>query len=73
MKRGDGSVTICAAISSYSAGPLITLHYRIIASDYVKILGKQLHPMVQMLFPNNNVIFQGDDSPIRSQKCSVSV
>jgi hypothetical protein len=27
------------------------------------ILGQQVHPMVQV-FPNNDVIFQDDDSPI---------
>jgi len=28
--------------------------------------GNQLHPMVQKLFPNNNVIFQDDNSPIHT-------
>ena len=54
---------IWAAISSYSAGPIITLSGRISASDYVDILGNQVHPVVQMLFPNNDAIFQDCSSP----------
>jgi len=30
---------------------------RITASDYMDILGSQVHPVVQMLFPNNDAIF----------------
>ena len=48
---------IWAAISWYSAGPIITLNDRIIVSDYVDILGKQLRLMVQMLFPKNDAVF----------------
>jgi len=40
VKHGDGSVKIWAAISWYSAGLVI------IASDYMNILGNQVHPMV---------------------------
>ena len=64
---------IWGAISLYSAGPIITLNGRITASDYVDILGNLEHPVVQMLFPNNDSIFQDDDLPIHSQKCSVLV
>jgi len=31
----------------------------IAASDYKDILGNQVHPMVQMLFPNKGAVFQG--------------
>jgi len=41
----------------YSAGPKITLNGQITASNYVDILDNQVHPMVQMLLPNNDVIF----------------
>jgi len=47
---------------------------RITASDYMNILGSQVYPMVQLLFPNNDAIFQEDDSPhTHTQKCSVLV
>ena len=55
---------IWAAVPWY---PIITLNGRIIASDYVDILGNQVHPMVQMLFPNN-AIFQDDNSSIRTAR-----
>jgi len=58
---------ICAALSWYSAGSIITLHGRIIASDYVGILGQHVHPMVQA-FPKNDVIFQDDDSPTHTAR-----
>ena len=35
-------------------------------NDYVDTLGNQLHPTVQTLFPNNNAIFQDDNSPIHT-------
>jgi hypothetical protein len=35
---------------------------RITASDYVDILVNQVHRVIQMLFPNNNAIFQDDRS-----------
>jgi hypothetical protein len=38
------------------------LNGQITASDCVDICGSQVHPMVQM-FPNNDAIFQDDDSP----------
>ena len=55
----------------YSAGPIITLNGHITASEYVDILGTQVHPMVLMLFPINDAIFQDDILPIYSQKFSV--
>jgi len=41
---------IWAAISWYSTGIRITLSGQITASDYGDTLGKQVHPMVKMLF-----------------------
>jgi len=50
LKHGGGSMTIWAAVSWYSAGPLITLNSQITASDCVDIVGNQVHLMVQMMF-----------------------
>jgi hypothetical protein len=38
----------------YSVGPIITFHGRITAKVNVDRLGIQVHPMIQMLFLNNN-------------------
>ena len=57
---------IWAAISRYSAGPVITLNGRITASDYVDTFSNQVHLAVQKLFPNNDAIFQNDSSPIHT-------
>jgi hypothetical protein len=57
VKHGGDSVMIWAAISWYSAGQVITMNGLITASDYVDILGSQVHPVVHMLFPNNDAIF----------------
>jgi hypothetical protein len=59
---------IWAATSQFSAGHTITLNGRITASDYVDILGNQVHPKVQMLFPDNDAIFQDDSSPIHTAR-----
>jgi len=32
------------------------------------ILGNQMHPMVQILYPNNDAVFQDDSSPIHGTK-----
>jgi hypothetical protein len=59
---------IWATISWYSAGPIITLNGRNTASDYMDSLGNQVHPMVQMLYPNNEAIFQDDSSPMHTAR-----
>jgi len=40
--------------------------YRITASDYMDILGNQVHPVIHMLLPNNDEIFQDDHVPIHT-------
>jgi hypothetical protein len=50
----------------YSAGPIITLHGRITAREYVDRLGNMVHPMIQTLFPNNDAVFQDDTVPIHT-------
>jgi hypothetical protein len=42
----------------YSVSPIITLHGRITAREYVNWLSNQAHPMVQTLFLNNDAVFQ---------------
>jgi hypothetical protein len=51
VEHAGGSVMILGTISWYSAGPL---NGRITTSDYMDILGKQVHPMVQMFFRNSD-------------------
>jgi hypothetical protein len=62
---------ICV-ISQYSAGPVTTLNGRIAAGEYLDISGNQVHPMVQISFPNNDAVFK---MTVRlcTQKRSVSV
>jgi hypothetical protein len=50
----------------YSVGPIITLHGRITAMKYLDVdrLGNHVHPMIQMLFPNNDAVFQDDSATI---------
>jgi hypothetical protein len=51
-------------IVQYSVGPIITLHVRISAREYVDSLGNQAHPMIQTLFPNEDTVFQDDNASI---------
>jgi hypothetical protein len=71
VKHRSGSVMIWAVISQYTAGPIIALCGQITASDCVDILGDPVNPVVQILFPNNDAIFQDDSSHTHNQKCSV--
>ena len=68
VKHGGGSVIIWAAISWYSAGPVTTLNGRITASENVAILDNQVRPVVQILFPNNDAIFQDANPPIHTTR-----
>jgi len=56
------------AISSYFAGPIITLSGRIDTSEYVNIIGNQVDPMVQMFFHFNDAVFQDDNSSIHTAR-----
>jgi hypothetical protein len=42
-------------VIQHSVGSIITFHGRITAREYVDRLGNQVHPMIQMLFPNDAV------------------
>ena len=60
---------IWVAISWCFAGSIFTVNGRNTASEYVGILDNQVHPMVQMLFPNNDAVFQDDSLPIHTARC----
>jgi hypothetical protein len=66
LKDGCGSVTILAAISWYSAGPVIALSGVIAASEYVDISGNHVHPVVRML--SYVVVFHDEYSPIHTAR-----
>jgi hypothetical protein len=68
MIYGGRSVTIWAAISWYSGDPVIILNGRITPGGYIDILGNQELPMVQILFPNNDAVFQDDNSPMNTAR-----
>jgi hypothetical protein len=47
---------------------VITLNGQITASDYMDILGSQVHPVVWMLLLPNDAIIQDDSSPIHTAR-----
>jgi hypothetical protein len=55
VEHGGRSVVVWAAISWYSAGPLIALNSRITASDCLDILGNQVHRVVRT-FTNTDAV-----------------
>jgi hypothetical protein len=59
-------------VVQYSVGPTITLCDRITAREYVDRLGNQVHPMVQMLFPNNDAVFQDDWRRVKKDSAACS-
>ena len=52
----------------YSAGSVLTLNGRITVSDCMDILGSLVHPMLQVLFPDNDAVFQDNDSPMHTAR-----
>jgi hypothetical protein len=43
-------------VVQYSVGPIITLHGRITAREYMDWFGNQVHPMIQTLFPRQQCL-----------------
>ena len=68
VKHGGGSVTVCAAISWHSLGPLLVLDGRVTAKDYQTILENHVHPMVQTLYPEGGAMYQDDNAPIHTAR-----
>jgi hypothetical protein len=65
INRGHSSDGLGSSIVvQYSVGPIVTLHGRISAREYVDRVGNQMHPMIQTLFPNNDALFQDDSAQI---------
>ena len=67
VKHGTSSVMFWGTVSSILL-VVLTLNGRITASDYVDILGSQVHRVVYVLFSNNDAVFQDDDSPIHTAR-----
>jgi hypothetical protein len=73
-KSGSNSKTrgrFCDGLGSnilvqHSVGPIIILHGQITAREYMDRLGNQVHPMIQMLFSNNDAVIQDDNAPIHT-------
>jgi len=63
---------IWAAISCYSAGPIMTLHCPVTASDYVGISRNHVRTMVQM-FRKNYTILHIENSPMRNMKMHFNI
>ncbi|XP_011137057.1 uncharacterized protein LOC105181771 [Harpegnathos saltator] len=72
VKHGGASVIIWAAISWYSAGPIIILNGRITTNEYLNILNDEVLTMTSILLPNT-AIFQDDNASIYRAKSSVLV
>ncbi|GFU20137.1 transposable element Tcb1 transposase [Trichonephila clavipes] len=68
VKHGGGSLMVWGAIYWRGVGPLVTLHGKVKAAHYVNILGDQVHPFVQTLFPGECPLYQDDNAPIHTAK-----
>jgi hypothetical protein len=53
-------------VAQYSVGPILALHDRITAREYVDRLGNQVHPMIQTLFPNSDAVFQDGSASLHT-------
>jgi hypothetical protein len=64
--NGETREGFCDGLVQYSVGPIITLDGRITAWEYVDRLGNQVKPMIQTLFPNNDALYEDDNSTIHT-------
>ena len=72
VKHRECFVMIWAAISWFSAGPLIHITGRITANEYLDILNDEVLTMTSISLPNT-AMFQDDIVPIHSRKGSALV
>jgi hypothetical protein len=69
----DGPLQACNGtalplhLSLYSAGPIISLSGRSTVSDYVDVLVSKVPRMAQVLFPNDDAVFQDGNSATHTQ------
>jgi hypothetical protein len=50
-------------VVEYSVGPNVILYDRITAREYVARLDNRVYPMIHMLIPNSDAVFQDDNAP----------
>jgi hypothetical protein len=53
-------------VLQYSVGPIVSLHARITAREYVDRLGNQVYLVIQTLSPNSDAVFQEGNAPIHT-------
>jgi hypothetical protein len=53
-------------VVQYFVSPITALHCLITAREYVDRLGKQVGPMILLLFTKNDAVFQDDSAPIHT-------
>jgi hypothetical protein len=72
VKHRGGSVMVWAAISWYSVllVPLFPFRAELLHGSTWKGWVNQEHPMIQVLFPNNDAVFHDDNSPIHKAATS---
>ncbi|GFT21564.1 transposable element Tcb1 transposase [Trichonephila clavipes] len=66
VKHRGGCIMVWDAISWRGLGPLVNLHGRIKFNHYLSIQGDHVHPFVQTVFPNEQLLFQDDNAPIHA-------
>ena len=52
----------------FVGNPILSLHGQINNQDYLEILSNQVHPIVQVMSPERNAIFQDDNAPIHTAR-----
>ena len=62
VQHGGGSVVVWVAMSWNSLGLIVALHDRSNSKDYLNILGDHVHPMVMVIFPDGDGIFQNGNA-----------
>jgi hypothetical protein len=64
VKQGGDCVMVWVARSWYSILLIPSLPF--MAREYMNRLGNQVHPLIQTLFLNNDVVFHDDNAPIHT-------
>lgn len=63
LQAGGGNVMVWGMFSWYGMGPLIRVDKRLNAQGYLSIIADQVHPIMLMMYPATDGVFQHDNAP----------
>ena len=68
VKHGGGGIMVWGCFSGKGLGPLVTVEGKMNRLDYIRILDKNLLPLIRKKFRDRSYSFQDDNAPVHTAK-----